>query len=104
MRRYGPLLGDWFWCKRSIIFRSGEDAREDHTDAGDQEGRNMPHRRQAADDEEEESLLSDNGAEADAEEEDEASMHRTNEDSPSLAKLIELQVGRFSQFLEALSL
>jgi hypothetical protein len=26
------------------------------------------------------------------------------EDSPSLAKLIELQVGRFSQFLEALSL
>ncbi len=99
MRRYGPPLLDWLWCKRSILFRSGEEAR----DAGDQEGHNKPHRRQAADDDEER-LLSDDGAEAGAEDEDEASMHHSNEDSPSLAELVELQVGRFSQFLDAPSL
>jgi hypothetical protein len=97
MCQYGPPLLNWLWCKRSILFRSGEDAREDDTDAGDQEAK-------AADDEEEESLLSDDGAEAGAEDEDEASMHHGNEDSPSLAKLTELQVGRFSQFLDAPSL
>ena len=99
MRRYGPPLLDWLWCKRSILFRSGEEAR----DAGDQEGHNKPHRRQAADDDEER-LLSDYGAEAGAEDEDEVSMHHSNEDSPSLAELVELQVGRFSQFLDAPSL
>jgi hypothetical protein len=31
-------------------------------------------------------------------------MRRSTEDSPSLAKLIELQLGRFSQFLDAPSL
>jgi hypothetical protein len=51
-----------------------------------------------ADEDEADRLLS---AEADAEEEDEALMHCTNEDSPSLAKQTELQVGRFSQFLDA---
>jgi hypothetical protein len=102
-RRYGPPLLDWLWRKRCTFLRGGEDAREDDTDAGDQDGRNKPHRRQAADDEEER-LLSDDGAGAGAEDEDEASMHHSNEDSPSLAKLIELQVGRFSQFLDAQSL
>jgi hypothetical protein len=58
----------------------------------------------ADDDDYEESLLSGDGAEAGAEDEDEASMHHSNEDSPSLAKLVELQVGRFSQFLDAPSL
>jgi hypothetical protein len=92
-RRYGPPLLDWLWRKRCTVFP------EDDTDAGDQDGRNKPHRRQAAD--EEERILSEDGAEAGAEDEDEASMHHSNEDNPSLAKLIELQVGRFSQFLDA---
>jgi hypothetical protein len=42
LRHYGAPLGDWLWCKRSIPFRSSEDAREDDTDAGDQEGRTSP--------------------------------------------------------------
>ncbi len=108
VRRYGPPLLDWLWRRRCTVFQGGEDARQDDTDAGGQEGRSKPHRRQAAadddDEEEEERLLSDDGAEAGAEDEDKASMHHSNEDSPSLARLIELQVGRFSQYLDAPSL
>jgi hypothetical protein len=104
-RQYGPPLLDWLWRKRCTVFQGGEDAREDDADAGDQEGRNKPHRRQAAADEEEvEKLLSDDGTEHGAEDEDEESMHHSNDDSPSLAKLVELQVGRFSQYLDAPSL
>ncbi len=104
-RQYGPPLLDWLWRKRCNFFLGSEDAGTEGKEADDQEGRNKPHRRQAADDDEEERLLSDDGAEHGAEDEDEASMmHRTNEDSPSLAKLVELQVGRFSQYLDATSL
>jgi hypothetical protein len=104
-RRYGPPLLDWLWRRRCTVFQGGEEARQDDTDAGDQEGRNKPHRRQAAaDDDEEERLLSDDGTEHGAEDADEASMHHSNDDSPSLAKLVELQVGRFSQYLDAPSL
>ncbi len=104
-RRYGPPLLDWLRRKRYTFFRGSEDAREDDTDASEQEGLNKPHRRHAADDEEEEErLLSDDGTEHGAEDADEPSMHHSNDDSPSLAKLIELQVGRFSQYLDAPSL
>jgi hypothetical protein len=102
-RQYGPPLLAWLWRKRWTFLRGGEDAREDDTDAGDQDGLNKPYRRQAAD-EEEERLLSDDGTEHGAEDEDDASMHHSNDDSPSLAKLVELQVGRFSQYLDAPSL
>jgi hypothetical protein len=54
--------------------------------------------------EEEERLLSDDGTEHGAEDADEPSMHHSNYDSPSLARLIELQVGRFSQYLDTPSL